>query len=141
MSEKIVTIKSFSSAVEANLVKGKLESSGIPAFVFKDDLGGMRPHLQLTSGVNLKVRRKDAKRALKILEQSVSPKVQSSKHLRLESIVAISSLLAWALWAAGCVFILTGYTSGKVYYYIGTSLIIIGIICEIYSRRKKRNLR
>ena len=33
MSEKLVTVKTFDSYIEANIAKGLLESSGIPAFV------------------------------------------------------------------------------------------------------------
>ena len=33
MSEKLVTVKTFDSYIEANIAKGLLESNGIPAFV------------------------------------------------------------------------------------------------------------
>src|ERR1700730_12538889 len=45
-----------------------LEESGVTAFVFKDDAGGMEPHLQRTSGVRLIVGRADAERAAEILQ-------------------------------------------------------------------------
>ena len=47
--------------------QSKLEASGIDSFVFKDDLGGMRPHLQTSLGVELKVRNKNYNIALKII--------------------------------------------------------------------------
>ena len=44
-----------------------LQDAGVRAFVFKDDGGGMEPHLQRTNGVCLVVRRADAERAHEIL--------------------------------------------------------------------------
>lgn len=49
------TIATFSTEIDAELLKGMLDSSGIESFIFKDDCGGMRPHMQLTDGVQLKV--------------------------------------------------------------------------------------
>jgi hypothetical protein len=40
------------------------------AFVFKDDAGGMEPHLQRTNGVRLVVSRVYAERAQEIIQNS-----------------------------------------------------------------------
>jgi hypothetical protein len=45
-----------------------LNDEGITFFVFKDDAGGMEPHLQRTLGVRLVVKPIDAERARKILQ-------------------------------------------------------------------------
>ena len=45
-----------------------LQGSGIKAFIFKDDAGGMEPHLQLTGGVRLVVSREEAERAYQIIQ-------------------------------------------------------------------------
>jgi hypothetical protein len=68
MSEEIVTIKIFSDEMEAAMAVQLLGEAGINGFVFKDDAGGMEPHLQRTSGVRLVVNRADADRALQILQ-------------------------------------------------------------------------
>ncbi|HEV7858232.1 MAG TPA: DUF2007 domain-containing protein [Pyrinomonadaceae bacterium] len=68
MSQDIVVIKTFSSEIEATMAQQVLQESGVSAFVFKDDAGGMEPHLQRTSGVRLIVNRADAERAQEILE-------------------------------------------------------------------------
>ena len=68
MSEQVVVIKIFSNETEASMVQKVLEESGIRAFVFKDDAGGMEPHLQRTGGVRLVVNRADAERAQEILQ-------------------------------------------------------------------------
>jgi hypothetical protein len=49
-----------------------LQDGGVNAFMFKDDAGGMEPHLQRTSGVRLKINRVDAESARQILEAITS---------------------------------------------------------------------
>ncbi len=61
------TIATFSTEIDAELLKGKLNSSGIDSFIFKDDCGGMRPHMQITDGVQLKVADVDLETAKVIL--------------------------------------------------------------------------
>lgn len=68
MPEEIIVIKMFSSEIDAAIAQQVLEESGVRAFVFKDDAGGMEPHLQRTSGVRLVVNRVDAERAHEILQ-------------------------------------------------------------------------
>jgi hypothetical protein len=65
--EELVTLQTFSNLLEAEIAVGHLKSQNIEAIVKKDDSGGMRPHLQMTQGVDLIVRKKDLNRAKKIL--------------------------------------------------------------------------
>jgi hypothetical protein len=65
--EELVTLRTFSNLIEAEIAAGHLNSQDIQVMVKKDDSGGMRPHLQLTQGVDLIVRKKDLDRAEKIL--------------------------------------------------------------------------
>ena len=67
MPEEIVVIKMFSNEIDATMAQQLIEDSGISAFVFKDDVGGMEPHLQRTNSVRLIVNRADAERAQQIL--------------------------------------------------------------------------
>ena len=67
MSE-VVVLKMFSNEIEARMAQQLLEESGVKAFVFKDDVGGMEPQLQLTAGVRLLVRGADAERAQELLK-------------------------------------------------------------------------
>ena len=71
----LITVASFNSDHEAQVAKGILQSSGIDAFVFKDDCGGMMPQLQSITGVHLKVSAHDKEKARVILEQAQSPSV------------------------------------------------------------------
>ena len=65
--EELVTLQTFSNLLEAEIAAGHLNSQHIEAMVKKDDSGGMRPHLQLTQGVDIIVRKKDLDRAKKIM--------------------------------------------------------------------------
>ena len=68
MSDDLVMVRRFDNEVEAEIARGELEASGIPAVVMKDDAGGMYPFLQGASGVRLMVTPDDAERAAEILE-------------------------------------------------------------------------
>lgn len=69
----LITIASFNSDYEAQIARGILRSSGIEAFVFKDDCGGMMPQLQSITGVHLRVSAQDEEKAKRILEQTQIP--------------------------------------------------------------------
>lgn len=68
MPEEIVVIKMYDNEMDATIAKQVLEESGVSAFVFKDDAGGMEPHLQRTGGVRLVINRADIERAQEILQ-------------------------------------------------------------------------
>jgi len=64
---EFVCIKVFRSQLEANLARGLLKANKVESMVSTDSIGGMRPDLELTRGVRLLVRRKDAEEAADIL--------------------------------------------------------------------------
>ena len=68
MSEDQVVLRVFSNEIEAGMSQQVLQESGVKAFIFKDDVGGMEPQLQLTGGVRLVVNRTDKDRAHEILK-------------------------------------------------------------------------
>ena len=72
MSDDVVVLKVLSSEIEAEIAQQVLQNGGVNAFLFKDDAGGMEPHLQRTSGVRLLVNRVDAESAHQIL-QAITP--------------------------------------------------------------------
>lgn len=67
-SDEMVVLKTFNNEIEAGMAQQLLQEAGMTAFVFKDDAGGMEPHLQRTNGVRLVVNRIDASRAHKLLQ-------------------------------------------------------------------------
>ncbi len=68
MSDEPVVVKTFSNETDTEMANQVLQESGVSAFIFKDDAGGMEPHLQRTGGVRLVVTRSDAERAREILQ-------------------------------------------------------------------------
>jgi len=68
MPEETIVLNVFVTEIDASMAQDILQDDGIKAYVFKDDAGGMEPHLQRTNGVRLVVKRVDADRARKILE-------------------------------------------------------------------------
>ena len=70
MSDDLVILHVFPFEVEANIVKSMLDAEGIFSALFKDDAGGMHPHLQPTRGVTLKVRSSELEEAQTILAAS-----------------------------------------------------------------------
>jgi uncharacterized caspase-like protein len=46
MSEESVVLKTFNNEIDAGLALQLLQDAGVEAFMFKDDAGGMEPHLQ-----------------------------------------------------------------------------------------------
>lgn len=71
MSEdSTVCIATFGGELEAHMARSLLESRDIPCFVAKDDCGGMRPFMQLATGVRLIVRQSDSGRAAQILDEA-----------------------------------------------------------------------
>ena len=63
MSDDLVILHIFPSETEANIVKSMSDAEGIFFAIFKDDAGGMHPHLQPTRGVILEVRSSECKEA------------------------------------------------------------------------------
>ena len=70
MSDEIVVLRVFDNEIDARLAQQLLQGEGVTTFVFKDDGGGMEPHLQRTIGVRLMLNRADAERAHGILQAS-----------------------------------------------------------------------
>jgi hypothetical protein len=69
MEEEQIVIAEFDNEIDAELARGHLEASGIPASIVKDDGGGMLPSLQNTEGVQLLVSKHLEENAKIILSQ------------------------------------------------------------------------
>ena len=66
MADDLRVIRTFLTAIDAQLARGALEAAGIESMVRADDCGGTRPHLW-TAGVQLLVREEDAAEADAVL--------------------------------------------------------------------------
>jgi hypothetical protein len=71
MADELVEVRTFNGDMLAELARGRLESLGIHALVWKDDVGGMEPQLQLARPVRLLVRPQDAEAAREILGEEL----------------------------------------------------------------------
>jgi hypothetical protein len=74
VKEERVVVGEYENELEAEIAKGHLEASGIPAFILKDDGGGMLPSLQNTEGVQLVVAESQKQEASKILQAQFGPR-------------------------------------------------------------------
>jgi hypothetical protein len=68
VKETQVVAGEYDNEIDAEIAKGHLKASGIPATIIKDDGGGMLPSLQNTEGVQLLVAEDQSKKARKILQ-------------------------------------------------------------------------
>lgn len=65
---ELVTIATFSTPVEAEMAKLKLESEGIMCFLADETLSSFAPHYTyMSGGVRLQVVEEDARRAIELL--------------------------------------------------------------------------
>jgi hypothetical protein len=69
MEERQVIVGEYENEIDAEIAKGHLKASGIPAKIIKDDGGGMLPSLQNAEGVQLLVAESHRETAKKILQE------------------------------------------------------------------------
>jgi hypothetical protein len=68
--ERQIAIRTFPTRTEAELVRGLLESAGIPAWVSTDDAGGLYPSFDLADGARVMIRESDQEAAANVLTTS-----------------------------------------------------------------------
>jgi hypothetical protein len=72
----LVTIATVSSSMEANIMKSKLESEGIPCFVADQNMININPlYSNALGGVRLQVRQSDIQEAQEILQLKIQSAV------------------------------------------------------------------
>ena len=70
---ELVTIKIFDNAIEAHLLKSKLESEDIICFLYDENIVGLNPLYNLTvGGIKLKIKKSDVDKASEIIEATDS---------------------------------------------------------------------
>ena len=67
MRDGMTRLETYTSEIEAEIAKGRLESLGVTVVLEKDNCGGMRPHLDLQAGVKLYVPDEEIDKAREIL--------------------------------------------------------------------------
>ncbi|PSR55253.1 DUF2007 domain-containing protein [Adhaeribacter arboris] len=69
MANKLMTIATFPDAVKAQIMRGRLEAEGIPAFIADEHTLTNQPYLYMAyGGVRLQVMETDQERALAIIQ-------------------------------------------------------------------------
>ena len=67
MHDGWITLRTFISDLEAQEVRSRLEASGLRTMLEVDNCGGMRPHLDYTTGVKLLVPEEEADQARELM--------------------------------------------------------------------------
>jgi Putative prokaryotic signal transducing protein len=67
-TDDLVVVRTFNTAIDAELAKSALDAADVDSFIQTDDAGGMRPHLAFAQGARLIVRAEDRDRATSILD-------------------------------------------------------------------------
>jgi hypothetical protein len=70
MLDGMTRIATYTSEIEAEIAKSRLEALGVVVVLTKDNCGGMRPHLDLQQGVKLFVPDQESDKAREILQDS-----------------------------------------------------------------------
>jgi len=65
--QPLVVLRTYSNRFEADVAKSALDAANIESLIRADDVGGTRPHLWMSAGVELLVREEDAASASEIL--------------------------------------------------------------------------
>lgn len=70
MSLKMITIKTFMDPIEANIIKGRLESQGIPTMLLDENtVSTYWLYAQAIGGIRMQVKEEDVEQALAILKE------------------------------------------------------------------------
>lgn len=73
MRDGMTRLETYTSEIEAEIAKGRLEALGVRVVLEKDNCGGMRPHLDLQAGVKLYVLDEELDKAREIMaDQTVA---------------------------------------------------------------------
>ena len=112
MKDNLVSIKSYSNEIDAQIFQGKLKASGIKSFIFKDDCGGTDPIMQIAFGVQLKVNQRDASKALRIINEERHKNKITNAKIKDNTTVYLS-LLSYLMNSIGIGLLVVGYANYK----------------------------
>ncbi|MBE8720782.1 putative signal transducing protein [Sphingobacterium pedocola] len=76
-----ITLKTFDSYVDAHLLKTKLESEGIPAYLFDEHINALNPLYSIaTGGIKLKINESDIDNAIQIIREIENTKYSNDDN-------------------------------------------------------------
>ena len=83
MGEEFKLLKTFLNPVDANITKGLLESNGIEAFIFDENILSVDPILTTAlGGIRLMVRSSDYEDALSIIKEVDEENIREESNLK-----------------------------------------------------------
>jgi len=112
-----ISLATYTSRMNAEVAKGHLENADIPAFLTGDDGGGAYPQLQMSHGVGLVVRNRDAETAYDLLDEiGALPESASdpSDESGSDALQSVGSKFYLGLTAAMFLLIIIGLLLGDV---------------------------
>ncbi|MFP4444823.1 MAG: hypothetical protein ACLFPD_01080 [Desulfosudaceae bacterium] len=141
---ELVTIKVFMTEIEAEIVRGRLLTEGIEAYIFKDDCGGMYPQLRLSQGVAVKVPADQARRAAEVLAEVPLAAAGAEEGAEEEAEETVSPVpataffpvAAWFLGTLGIGLMLLGIFEAA-FFRIGLPVLLIGLILGTLAPRRE----
>jgi len=84
--DEIIVFKRFENAIDANIIKTKLDANGIPCFLTEENLANLYPAQSfLLFGVRLHIFDKDKERASEILQENFLSVHETTKCPRCQS--------------------------------------------------------
>jgi DNA-directed RNA polymerase subunit RPC12/RpoP len=67
---ELITIKTFDNSIDAHLLKSKLESEGIPCYLFDENMVSINPLYNVTvDGIKLKINAFDKEKVIQIINE------------------------------------------------------------------------
>lgn len=72
MRDGMTRLETYTSEIEAGIAMGRLKALGVTVVLVKDNVGGMRPHLDLQAGVKLYVPNQEVEKARDILTENAA---------------------------------------------------------------------
>lgn len=85
MKDELVTVTTYGSSIEAHMAKNKLESEGILAFLFDENISSLYPLYNVAvGGIKLKTLASDAEKALHVLASDSALPYTSDQNVTLQ---------------------------------------------------------
>lgn len=125
MSHNLVTVQTCYNQIDAEIIRGRLSSAGINAFIVKDDCGGTDPMMQAMFGVKVKVDYRDEKNALEIIKRLRLHTKQTNVFVNGNK-ASMASFIILMINATGTGILLSGFVYYESLIFYGLILLILG---------------
>lgn len=81
----LITFRTFDNAINAHIIKTRLESEEIECYLFDENISTLNPLYNLTiGGIKLKIKSTDLEQAEEIVKESESPELLDEDNKKIE---------------------------------------------------------